>query len=127
MGAGQYYLMTIKDSNGDPFDGAATYRLTVPANVPVTLYWSATAYDRTTHTLIRDVPRASRSSNSPDLQTDDDGSVVVYFGHESPDGHDGNWVPTRKDGHFEVLCRFYGPQKPFFDKTWKLPDIERVH
>ena len=126
MGAGQYYLMTIKDSNGDPFDGAATYRLTVPANVPVTLYWSATAYDRAAHTLIRDMPWASRSSNTPGLHIEDDGSVVLFFAPEPPDGRDSNWVPTSKDGQFEVLCRFYGPQKPFFDKTWSLPDIERA-
>jgi len=25
-----------------------------------------------------------------------------------------------------VLFRFYGPEKPLFDKTWKLPDIEKV-
>jgi len=36
-------------------------------------------------------------------------------------------VPTSKDGQFEVLCRFYGPEKSFFDKTWRLPDVERVH
>ena len=29
-------------------------------------------------------------------------------------------------GTFEVLFRLYGPEKPFFDKTWKLPDIEIV-
>ena len=52
MGAGQYYLMTIHDKDGNAFDGSATYRLTVPPNVPVTLYWSVTAYDRSTHTLI---------------------------------------------------------------------------
>jgi hypothetical protein len=34
-------------------------------------------------------------------------------------------VATRADGKFEVLFRFYGPQKPLFDKTWKLPDIEK--
>ena len=44
MGAGQFYLMTIKDTDGNAFDGATTYRLHVPANVPVHLYWSATAY-----------------------------------------------------------------------------------
>jgi hypothetical protein len=64
MGAGQFYLMTIKDKNGSAFDGAATYRLAVPPNVPITLYWSATAYDRATHTLIRDTACASRSSNT---------------------------------------------------------------
>jgi hypothetical protein len=119
--------MTIKDKDGHPFEGAATYRLTVPADVPVTLYWSATAYDRATHTLIRDMPWASRSSNTPGLHVEDDGSVDLHFAPEPPDRLESNWVPTKKDGRFEVLCRFYGPEKAFFDKTWKLPDVERVH
>ena len=54
LGAGQYYLMTIRDKDGKPFDGSGTYRLTVPANAPVKLYWSATVYDRATHALIRE-------------------------------------------------------------------------
>jgi hypothetical protein len=29
--------MTIKDKDGNSFDGGNTYRLTVPANAPVTL------------------------------------------------------------------------------------------
>jgi len=29
-------------------------------------------------------------------------------------------------GKFEVLFRFYGPEKPLFDKTWKLPDIDQA-
>ena len=48
LGTGQYYLMTIADNAGKPFDGGSTYRLTVPANAPVKLYWSATVYDRAT-------------------------------------------------------------------------------
>jgi hypothetical protein len=35
------------------------------------------------------------------------------------------WVPTDANRKFEVLFRFYGPQKPLFDKTWKLSDIEK--
>ena len=27
---------------------------------------------------------------------------------------------------FQALVRFYGPEKPLFDKTWVLPDIEKV-
>jgi hypothetical protein len=127
LGTAQFYLMTIKDKNGDPFDGAATYRLAVPPNVPVSLYWSATAYSRATHTLIRDMPWASRSSNTPGLHVDDDGSVILFFAPAPPNGRESNWVPTSKDGQFEVLCRFYGPEKSFFDKTWRLPDVERVH
>ena len=36
------------------------------------------------------------------------------------------WIPTKADGQFEVLFRFCGPEKPLFDKTWKLPDIEKA-
>jgi len=25
-----------------------------------------------------------------------------------------------------VLFRFYGPEKPLFEKTWRLPNIEKV-
>jgi hypothetical protein len=125
-GVGQFYLMTIKDKDGQNFVGANTYRLTVPANVPVNQYWSATVYDRATHALIRDMARAGRSSQSPGLQTNADGSVDIYFGPEAPEGKESNWVPTSTDGKFEVLFRFYGPEKPLFNKTWVLPDIEQV-
>ncbi len=33
--------------------------------------------------------------------------------------------PTGAQG-FEVLFAPHGPEKPFFDKVWKLPDIEAV-
>ena len=48
LGTGQFYLMTIVDKDGQALDGGSTYRLTVPANAPVKLYWSSTAYDRAT-------------------------------------------------------------------------------
>jgi hypothetical protein len=98
----------------------------VAPNAPVKLYWSATAYDRATHVLIRDQKWSSRASTTPGLQRNADGSVDVFFGPEPPAGKESNWVPTRADGQFEVLFRLYGPEKPLFDKTWKLPDIEKV-
>ncbi|WP_420915533.1 DUF1214 domain-containing protein [Bradyrhizobium elkanii] len=126
LGAGQFYLMTIADKTGNALSGASQYRLTVPANAPVAQYWSATAYDRATHAFIRDMPRFSRSSQNPELQKNADGSVDVYFGPAAPAGKETNWIPTRAGGEFEVLFRLYGPQKPLFDKSWVLPDIERV-
>ena len=118
--------MTIKDRDRQPFHGASTYRLTVPANAPVKQYWSATVYDRATHAFVRDLPRSSRSSQSPDLQVNADGAVDVYFGPAAPANREANWVPTSPAGGFEVLVRFYGPEKSLFDKTWRLPDIEQV-
>ena len=126
LGEGQFYLMTIVDKDGDSFHGSETYRLTVPANAPVRLYWSATAYDRDTHALIRDTKWSSRSSLTPGLQKNADGSVDIYFGPKAPAGKESNWMPTNADRKFEVLFRLYGPEKPFFDKVWKLPDIEKV-
>jgi hypothetical protein len=118
--------MTIRDRVRKPLEGSGTYRLNVPANAPVKLYWSATVYDRATHALIRDQKTVSRSSLNPGLQKNADGSVDVYFGPKAPAGKESNWVPTNASGKFEVLFRLYGPEKPFFDKAWVLPDIEKV-
>ena len=126
LGAGQFYLMATSDSRGKALDGDTTYRLHVPAAAPVNQYWSATAYDGTTHALIRDTEWSSRSSSSQGLTKNPDGSVDISFGPAAPNANKANWVPTKAGKPFEVLFRFYGPQKAVFDKTWKLPDIEKV-
>jgi len=125
VGAGSSYLLTIADKDGRLLDGGSTYHLTVPANAPVRQYWSATVYDRATHAPIRNARWPSRSSQTPGLQKNADGSVDIYFGPRAPAGKESNWVPTSTDGGFEVLFRFYGPEKPLFEKTWLLPDIEK--
>jgi hypothetical protein len=76
--------------------------------------------------LIRDLPRASRSSQIPEMQKNADGSVDVYFGPAAPAGKESNWVPTKAGAAFEVMFRAYAPTKAFLDRTWRLADIERV-
>ena len=125
LGAAQFYVMTMFDKAGQPLDGNKSYQLTVPANAPVQQYWSATLYDRATHALIKDTAHASRASNMPELQKGADGAVTLYFGQNPPEGQDSNWVPTN-GRPFEVLFRLYGPEKSFFEKTWKLPDLEEM-
>ena len=91
----------------------------------VKLYWSATVYDRATHALIRDMavqPFVADSGAAKECGR----SVDIYFAPKAPQGKESNWVPTNAGGEFEVLFRLYGPEKPLFDKTWKLPDIERI-
>ncbi|MEU4811804.1 DUF1254 domain-containing protein [Nocardia fluminea] len=126
LGTGQFYLMTIADHDGRDLDGSQHYRLRVPPQVPVTLYWSVTAYDRATHTLIRDMPWASRSSNTPNLHIGDDGSVELHFGPTPPTAGESNWIPTPEGRRFEALFRFYGPTPQLYDHTWILPDIEGI-
>ena len=124
LGAGQFYLLAIKDKAGQNFEGSHLYRLRVPPNAPVTQYWSLTAYDRQTHALLKNLSRASRSSQT--AQKNADGSVDLYIGPKAPAGQEGNWIPTDPARGFEFLFRFYGPEKALFDRTWKLADIERI-
>ncbi len=127
MGEGQFYLMCVVDKEGNTLDGSKTYRLNVPANPPVMQYWSATLYDRNSHALIREVSHSGRSSQSPGLRANADGTVDLYFGPKAPAGEESNWTPTDPKGKFEILFRFYGPQPSLFEKTWVLPDIEPVN
>jgi hypothetical protein len=126
LGAGQMYLISIKDKDGNAFDGAKAYKLTVPPNAPVKQYWSVTAYDRELHTLIKGMSRASRSSQIPELQKNADGSVDIFFGPKSPDGKDSNWVPTDPNRKFELMFRAYGPTEALFQKQWILPDVQKL-
>jgi hypothetical protein len=126
MGAGQFYLLNIKDRDSQNYDGSKTYRLRVPPDVPIEQYWSLTAYDRETHALIKNMNRASRASNAAEVKRNADGSVDLYAGPKAPSGHESNWIPTDPARQFEFMFRLYGPKKEFFEKAWKLPDVEKV-
>jgi hypothetical protein len=123
LGESQYYLMTAKDKDGNQLEGNVNYRLNVPAGVPVTQYWSMTIYNRDTHAFIRNSQWVGRSSQTQGLQKNVDGSVDIYFGPTSP----ANGERSRTSGASRSWARFYGPQKPLFDKKWKLPDIEKTN
>ncbi|HVY80529.1 MAG TPA: hypothetical protein VG994_06055 [Steroidobacteraceae bacterium] len=40
-------------------------------------------------------------------------------------GRDRNWVQTVPGKSWFTIFRLYGPLQPWFDKTWRLPDIEK--
>jgi len=126
LGAGQFYLINIKDRAGESYDGSKTYRQHVPPNVPIEQYWSLTVYDRDTHALVKNVDRASRASNNADVKKNVDGSVDLYVGAKAPAGQESNWIPTDPARQFELMFRLYGPKKELFDKVWALPDVENI-
>ena len=66
------------------------------------------------------------SPAKPGVQKNADGSVEIFFGATPPSGKETNWVPTDPNGKFELMFRLYGPEKPLFDKSWRLPDVEKV-
>jgi len=130
-GVGSQYLMGFLDANGAPFDGAKTYKITLPKGIPAQAFWSLTAYDNQTRSMLKTpqkYPRAgSQSYPSPAAEADADGATTVYFAPEQPDGvARGNWVQTDpKKGWFTIL-RLYSPLPAFFDKSWRPSEFEPV-
>ncbi len=95
-------------------------------DVPVTQFWSVTVYEHATCALIRNVARPSMDSYDTKAIKNADGSVDVYFGSKPPTGLEANWIPTVAGKDWFPYFRFYGPKQPLFEKTWKLPDIEKM-
>lgn len=128
---GSQYLITSQDSNGDYFDGARTYKVTLPKGIPEGNFWSLTLYDNQTRSMLatpQNYPRAgSQSFPSPAAEADADGVTTVYFGPEQPDGvARGNWIQTDPAKGWFTILRLYSPLEPFFDKSWQPSDIEPV-
>ena len=126
LGFGQVYLETSKDSAGNWLDGGKTYRMRVESNPPVRQFWSVTLYDNLTRgPVISAAGSADLSSRKPDLVTNADGSVDVYFGPTRPEGAT-NFIQTNPGQGWFPYFRFYGPTEAYFDKTWQLNDIEEL-
>ena len=127
LGAASAYLIGQRDGDGKLMVGDGLYRLRVPADVPAKDFWSLIAYGKETKAFIySDEERAGLSSyDRPSMQTNDDGSVDIYIGQSAPEGLESNWIPTAGNDFF-VLFRFYGPEDAYFDKSFVLPDIERL-
>ncbi|MEM9516368.1 MAG: DUF1254 domain-containing protein [Actinomycetota bacterium] len=120
IGKGSKYAFTFNDADGNPFDGANTYRVRVPANVPAQDFWAFTLYDNQTRSMLQtDVRFPGIDSKDAAIEANDDGSHDVYFGPEAPAGKEGNWVQTVPGKGWSMLFRLYGPLEPWFDKTWR--------
>ena len=125
LGGGSFYLTGLRDSDGELMNGTDTYKLNIPADTPAKDFWSVIVYSMKTKGFVEDVETVGLSSPVIDkMKKNADGSVDVYFAPKAPKGLESNWIPTGED--FFLLFRLYGPDKPLFDKTWILGDVEKV-
>jgi len=125
-GPSSAYLGAYKDSAGEWLDGGASYRLRVPPDAPMKLFWSVTLYDVDTRALIvNDQGIADRSSRM-DLRKNDDGSIDIHCGPKVPAGYESNWIPTVAGKNWFAYFRLYQPTKAYFDRSWPLTDFERL-
>jgi len=121
------YLATARDKEGNLFEAGKTYALTVPKDVPITKFWSLTIYDMETWAFIYTPEKrpglSSRERNKMKLNAN--GSVTLYVGPKAPHGFENNWIPTAGKKPY-LMFRFYGPKDAFYNKTFKLADVELV-
>lgn len=127
LGSEQLYLMGIRDKSGALLTGKSSYRLRVPANVPVDKFWSIIVYSQKTKSFIPNPLNqiGFDSYGKTKLKANADKSIDVYLGNAAPNGLDSNWLPSGGEDFF-VIFRFYGPAKSLYEKTWSMPDIERI-
>ena len=130
-GIGSQYLWTMVDADKNYFDGAKTYKVTLPKGIPAEKFWSFTLYDNMSRSMLdtpQRYPRAgSQSYPSPAAEPNADGSTTVYFGPTQPAGvKRGNWIQTMPGKGWFPLLRLYSPLEPFFTKTWRPSEVELV-
>lgn len=128
VGEGQVYMTTKRDSTGELLRADKTYRLRVPAVVPVGQFWALTLYSENTRRPYDSGQGTIRSANLDsrlsDLRKNEDGSIDLFIGPEAPAGYETNWMKTVDNDGWFVYFRLYAPLKPFFEKTFQLPDFE---
>ena len=128
---GSQYLMGFLDADKNLFDGAKTYKVTLPKGIPARAFWSFTLYDNQSRSMLQTpqkYPRAgSQSYPSPAAEPNPDGSTTVYFSPTQPEGvKRGNWIQTIPGKGWFVILRLYSPLEPFFTKKWRPSEIEFV-
>ena len=94
---------------------------------PVREFWSVTVYSLETSSFFLNTPNLTLGSLDKGLTKNADGSVDLYFGPKPPAGKESNWLYTQAGQKWFPWFRVYGPEKAILDKSWKLPDIERVN
>jgi hypothetical protein len=95
---------------------------------PATAFWSITMYDKDYFFVPNPINRYTVSSRNR-FNTNADGSVDLYFQHESP-GKDkeANWLPAPADA-FILMMRLYWPREQppsILDGSWKVPEVKEA-
>ncbi|MCK6262508.1 DUF1214 domain-containing protein [Vibrio sp. ZSDE26] len=124
-GAGAIYVAAYKDSDGNYLNGSNCYELNVPANVPYSNFWSLVTYNATERSMIQNEQfQWGVNSYMEDLVQNQDGSYTLHWGMNA--GTDTNSIQTNDNEGFFPYFRIYGPTDAWYDKSWVLPNIEKV-
>ena len=126
-GQGSQYIGLYVDADGKWLSGENTYRIHLPKGVPANMFWSLTAYDNETRSMIQNELGRPLVGSVHGAKPNKDGSFDAYFGPKLPAGvAKENWVQTKPGMGWFVYLRLYGPEQAYFDKTWIPGDAEKI-
>ena len=126
-GKGSEYVFASLDTEKKILEGSKSYKMTLPANVPVADFWAITLYDTQTRSQLQtDQQFPTLDTYTEGLQKNEDGSYTIYFGPEAPAGQESNWLQTIPGKSWFIALRIYGPEQPWIDQSWKPGEIELV-
>jgi len=126
-GLGSQYIGLYTDADGKWLSGEHTYKIRLPQDVPAAWFWSLTAYDNETRSMIQNEQGRPIIGSVHGAKPNEDGSFDAYFGPGLPDGAaEENWVQTKPGLGWFVYLRLYGPEIPYFEKTWIPGDAEKL-
>lgn len=126
-GAGSQYICLYTDASGAFVSGENTYKINLPKDIPANMFWSVTVYDNETRSQITNELDRPLVGSVHGAKPNKDGSYDVYLGPKLPKGVDEeNWVQTKPGLGWFAYLRLYGPEQPWFDKTWIPGDAEKV-
>ncbi|MBB3148206.1 hypothetical protein FHS21_004649 [Phyllobacterium trifolii] len=121
------YPLNLADENGQPLDGRNNYTIHFDkAEIPpVHAFWSVTLYDDKGFQVANSINRFAVSSWMPFVYNAD-GSLDLYFQHESP-GKDKewNWLPA-PEGPYNLTMRLYAPEPDALTGKWNPPPVTKA-
>jgi hypothetical protein len=126
------YPTALEDSGGQTLSGANKYTLTFKKGEtpPVDGFWSITMYEDDHGWWFYPNPLNKLTVSMRDKpRFNDDGSLTLYFQHESPGkDNEANWLPA-PEGDFVLMMRMYWPKEtqpsilPPGEGTWVPPPV----
>jgi hypothetical protein len=122
------YMFARTAGDGQRLTGERSYRLRVPANVPVDGFWSLSMYEESPegrlYFIENPIRRYSIGNRTPGLKRNADGSIdILVQNAQPPAAESANWLPAPV-GPFRISFRAYLPRPQFREGSFLLPGVE---
>jgi hypothetical protein len=114
------YPNALTESQGQKLTGANKYVIHFykGQSPPVNAFWSITLYNNASYLADNPIDRYSISDRTPELVTNEHGSLD-YLQHDIPGlDKESNWLPTPAVG-FSLNLRLYNPQDSILNREYQ--------